>query len=193
MKDYFLIRELVYDDYKDTLKEAVLNYDNWEYYGTGRFTIYIGKPTRELIIPIATKFKNPKDIFYKIEFNKVKGWGIIAPHTDHDRYATINLPILGDFDNSSVDFYTSKSEGVSSSNRYSEEGQVEVTAAKTYTDAELKEVVQYQTPICFDTQTVHGVTNYSPEDRYILTLSFRPEYTFEKLHDMYKNGELLSE
>ena len=184
MKDYFLLPDLEYDSYRDTLKEYVLNYNDWNYYGFGRFTIYIAKPTRELIVPIAIKFKNPKTLFHKIEFNKVKAWGIVTPHTDHDRFATINLPIEGDFENSSVDFYNPKSEGTISETRSD-------TTAKTYYDADLTEVVKYQQPICFNTQVVHGVTNYSAVDRYILTLSFKEEFTYEKLHTMYAEGELL--
>ena len=104
MKDYFLLPDLQYDSYRDTLKEWALNCKEWPSYGIGRFKIYIARPTRELIIPIAIKFKNPKTLFHKIEFNKVAPWGLVHAHTDHDRFATINLPIEGDFENSSVDF-----------------------------------------------------------------------------------------
>jgi len=191
MKDYFLMPDLVYDDYRETLKDYVLNYKDWSFYGKGRFKIYVGSPERDVIIPIAIKFKNPRNLFYKIELNKVKAWGIVAPHTDHDRYATINLPITGDFENSSVDFYTPNAEGVSST-MTTKDNEVQSTGAKLYTDSELNDVVKYTTPICFNTQTVHGVTNYSAEDRYILTLSLKEEFTFQKLQDMYDNGELLA-
>jgi|TARA_B110000240_G_C13410498_1_gene414972 hypothetical protein len=191
MKDYFLLPDLQYDSYRDTLKEYALNCKDWPSYGIGRFKIYIARPTRELIIPIAIKFKNPKTLFHKIEFNKVAAWGIVHAHTDHDRFATINLPIAGDFENSSVDFYKTVSEGALADYTPDIGDKDIVFTAKTYRDAELTEVVKYQQPICFNTQVVHGVTNYSAVDRYILTLSFKEEFTYEKLHTMYTEGELL--
>ena len=70
MKDYFLLPDLQYDSYRDTLKEYALNSKDWPSYGIGRFKIYIGRPTRELILPIAMKFKNPKTLFHKINLTR---------------------------------------------------------------------------------------------------------------------------
>ena len=68
---------------------------------------------------------------------------------------------------------------------------VEVTTARSYASAELVELVSYEVPICFDTQVIHGVTNSTAEDRYILSLSFKEEFTYQRLKEMYEYGELL--
>lgn len=189
---YFLLPNLIYD--KTELAEYAIAYRNWMYYGLGRFSIYIGLPKRELIIPVATKFKNPRELFKKIELNLVKANGIVFPHTDNDRNLTMNLPLLGDFKNSTLDFYKAPpNSGVTSSNLQGSSVQDAdfKKSGKHYPHAELVKQVSYEDPICFDTQEIHGVTNVTNEDRYILSLSFKEEFTYDKIKDMYEYGDLL--
>jgi len=189
---YFLLPDLVYD--RKELVEYALSYNDWMYYGRGRFSIYIGLPKRELIIPIATKFKNPKELFKKIELNLVKANGIVFPHTDNDRNLTMNLPLLGDFKNSTLDLYKAPTDsGIASSDLQGPGAQDDdlKKSGKLYPHAELVDQVPYEVPVCFDTQEIHRVTNATNEDRYILSLSFKQEFTYEKIKDMYEYGELL--
>ena len=46
-------------------------------------------------------------------------------------------------------------------------------------------------PICFDTRVPHGVTNATPEDRFILGCSFHMDLETKDLKRMYEKGELL--
>jgi len=189
---YFLLPDFIYD--KKELAEYALSYTDWMYYGMGRFSIYIGLPKRELIIPVATKFKNPKELFKKIELNLVKANGIVFPHTDNDRNLTMNLPLLGDFKNSTLDLYKAPADsGIASSDLQGPGAQDAdlKKSGKHYPHAELVEQVSYEVPVCFDTQEIHGVTNATNEDRYILSLSFKQEFTYEKIKSMYEHGELL--
>ena len=194
MEKYFLLTDLTYENERIELEKIVRSYTEWSYYGIGRFKIHIGFPDRETIIPIAIKFKNPKTLFKKIEFNMVNANGIVTPHTDHDRFVTMNLPICGNFKNSTVDFYentTNSPPTHTSSLNHPDGASVEVTTARSYASAELVELVSYEVPICFDTQVIHGVTNSTAEDRYILSLSFKEEFTYQRLKEMYEYGELL--
>jgi hypothetical protein len=186
---YFLLPDLTYET--DELVKYALEHTEWIHYGKGRFTIYICQPLRQFIIPIAIKFKNPRTLFKQIEINLIKANGIVLPHTDHDRYVTMNLPLKGNFKNSTVDFYKSFSDKVNEVKLRTSDTTHESTA-KHYEDVDLVDQVAYEVPICFDTQEVHGVTNATNEDRYILTLSFNKEFTLNKLKEMYESGELLA-
>jgi hypothetical protein len=189
MENYFLLPNLLYDAERIELENYVKTFPDWSFYGYGRFRIFIGFPTRESIIPVASKFKNPKTLFKKIEINMVKANGIVAPHTDCDRFATLNIPIMGDFENSTLDFYTHNTDGEVSPGLDGNQGAL--YKPKHYIEEELIEQVSYTVPVCFDTQTVHGVTNCTKQDRYILALSFREEFTYAKLKEMYEYGDLL--
>ena len=189
MENYFLLPDLKYDNERIELENYVNSYTNWSFHGVGRFKIYIGFPERHAIIPVASKFKNPKTLFKKIEMNLVKANGIVAPHTDCDRFATLNIPIMGDFKNSTLDFYTKNTDGEEAPGL---DGNINaVYKPKHYVEEDLIDQISYTVPVCFNTQTVHGVTNCTKQDRYILTLSFKEEFTYDKIKDMYEYGDLL--
>lgn len=183
---YFLMPEFNMKSVNNDLITFALNHTEWGYYGKGRFKIFIASPVRAIVQSILENFVNPDDLFFKIELNKVEKMGIVPPHTDFDRYVTINIPIAGDFKNSYVDFYT-KSEGIPTQGMNGSS----TNGAKMYPYSELDHQVNYEIPICFDTQEIHGVTNATFEDRYILTLSFREKWTFDMIEKMYKDGNLL--
>lgn len=188
MKHFLLTDFIIKEETKELIDYAV-NTHSWSSYGRGRFKLYIGLlPNRELILPLAKKFKNPKELFFKMELNKVGKMGVVMPHTDHHRYVTINVPLKGDFKNSYLDFYK-PSTGVPAcalNNNEEHRG-----GGMFYPESELDYQISYNVPICFNTQEIHGVTNTSLEDRYILTMSFKETWTFEKIYDMYTSGKLL--
>lgn len=169
------------------LKEYAINLEDWSYFGKGRFSIHISRPPLELSRPITKQFKNPADLFFKIGLNRVKKMGVVVPHTDHYRYVTLNIPLSGDFKNSYLDFYKeSKGQIAPGINGSDDQG-----GGKFYPDSDLDYQVNYEVPVCFDTREIHGVTNATSQDRYILTLSFQEKYSFAKIFEMYKAGELL--
>jgi hypothetical protein len=188
MEKYFLLSNLETTESCNSLIEFVKSYDQWEFYGQGRFTIYMGFPPKDIVRPITTQFKNPDDLFFKTELNLVKAMGIVPPHTDHHRYVTINIPLKGDFKNSYLDLYT-PAEGISASSL--NHNSSNYGGGQFYPSANLSKQINYEDPICFDTQEIHGVTNATFEDRFILTLSFRENYKFDQVKEMYDNGELL--
>jgi hypothetical protein len=193
MQKYFLLPELTYETERAALEEYVLSFSEWSTFGLGRFTLNVGPVLRELYVPIALKFKNPKELFRKIEMNMIKPNGIIVAHTDcQPRRCTLNVPILGDFKNSSLDFYTHNTSGEKGPKLAAGLlGQDAVYHPKHYVEEELVEQVNYTVPICFNTQEVHGVTNCTNENRYILTMSFKDELTHQQLYEMYEYGDLL--
>ena len=66
-----------------------------------------------------------------------------------------------------------------------------MNTAKIYDNANVIDKVSYTTPICFDTQNIHGVDNLTKEMRYIITISFNLNLSYENIFDMYNKGELL--
>lgn len=193
MTKHFLLPDLNYDTEKLALQEYVKSFSEWSTYGLGRFTLYVGPVPRELYLPIAMKFKNPKELFRKIEMNRVRASGIIVAHTDcQPRRCTLNVPILGDFENSSLDFYTHNTSGeLGPKLANGILGPGAVNQPTHYVEEELEEQIHYTVPICFDTQEVHGVSNFSNQDRYILTMGFKDEFSCNRLHEMYEYGDLL--
>lgn len=191
MCKYFILENLETNDILPDLQNYVDNFDEWIKYGYGRFAIYIGFPIRDKIIPLAKKFKNPRDIIKKIEINYIPAKGIVIPHTDHERNVTINIPIKGDFYNSTLDFYEKTNEG-KIANVHEADGSSSETSARSYIHCPLVEQISYQKPVCFNTQDVHGVTNQTTEDRYIITVTIKDEFTVDTVMDMYNKGELLA-
>lgn len=189
---YFLVPQLTFDT--DLLFAEMQTIENWGQYGMGRFTLGVAPITLEMKKHIGSKFKNPRSILYKIEANYVGPAGMIAPHTDHNRACTLNIPVSGDFHNSYVDFYEKNGEGIglAEGDNKPHEEQIENTS-KRYYDAELVEQVNYKVPIVFDTQTVHGVSNWSHQKRYVITVSFRRDMTLEDIYEIYKAGELIND
>lgn len=190
MPKYFILDNLDTSDIIDDLWSYTNSFDNWSKYGYGRFTLYVGLPERDKIIPLAKKFKNPRDIIKKLELNYVPAGGIVMPHTDHNRNLTLNIPIKGDFENSTLDFYDKTFKGKLIDRTDSDNTSYE-TSARAYVSCPLAQQISYQKPICFDTQDVHGVTNQTNQDRYIMTISIKDDITIEQLENMYNNGELL--
>ena len=189
---YFLLPDLEFDT--DLLYEEIAGISEWGKYGMGRFTLGVAPVTVPMKAHISRKFKSPRSILYKIEANYVGPAGIIAPHTDHDRGCTLNIPVKGNFENSYVDFYQKNSDGIELGNADNRPHDVEIeNTSKRYYDAELVEQVAYQVPIVFDTQTVHGVSNWSQETRYVITVSFRKDLSLEDIHLLYETGELIND
>lgn len=185
---HFLLPDLDISDCIEDLIKFTTNDAEWSFYGKGRFSIYMAFPPRELIVPLARKFKNPKNLFLKMEVNKVLPMGIVPPHTDHHRYATINIPLKGNFNDSYLDFYKPATGLTASPLNNKEEN---AGGGRYFPEAELDYQVNYNVPVCFDTQEIHGVTNATHSERYILTMSFKEEYTFNRILKMYQTGDLL--
>lgn len=183
---YFNLNNLIYDT--SLLKENILNIDNWEYYGTGRAKLGVCLSNRETVLHIASKFKNPKKVIYKIESNCIHPYERVLPHTDHDRRVTCNIPVSGDFENSYVKFYDNSGTAVSMPNTPIT---TKENTAKRYDNAKVINKISYTTPICFDTQNIHGVDNLTKEPRYVITISFDLGLSYDDIFNMYTAGELI--
>ena len=183
---YFNLNNLIYD--VSLLKHNIEKIDNWEYYGKGRARLGVCLSDRGTILHIASKFKNAKEIIYKIESNCIHPYERVLPHTDHDRRVTCNIPVSGDFKNSYVKFYD---ESATSTSIESTPSTTKVNTAKIYDNASVIDKVSYTTPICFDTQNIHGVDNLTKQMRYIITISFNLNLSYDDIFDMYNKGELL--
>ena len=187
MLEYFLLPNLTIDKQFFTNK-VIKQSESWGHFGTGRFKFYSGMPDDETLDYLDNTFKNAGDIVSKVLFNKVKANNIIGPHTDYGRGCTINIPICGDFENSSLDSYEwSGPVTVVSPNEDIEEQE----ESRFYPHSEIDAQINYTVPICFDTRVPHGVTNQTKEDRFILGITFHDKFEVKNIKEMYENGELL--
>jgi hypothetical protein len=185
---------LTAEELKEHQRE-VIKYADWIRYGNNRFAIYCSVPAFTSESPemksVCNKFVNPKDVIKRIEYNYVEPMAFILPHTDNDRNVVINIPILGDFENSYIDFYeTDLQNSIPTDANY--KGETIKSTAKTFDQPALLTQLNYTRPICFDSQEVHGVTSHSKDKRYILTISIADKYTFKDIYRMYLQGHLLT-
>jgi hypothetical protein len=184
---HFMIDNLIYDTKK--LKASVQDIDNWQYYGTGRARLGITRWSDSDTKYVASKFKNARKIISAIQPNLIHPYERVLPHTDHNRRITCNIPVSGDFKNSYVKFYKKDVEGTI--NSYIPDVVSDGNTSMNYHNATPIGKISYTTPICFDTQEVHGVDNLTSQPRYIITVSFNLDLSYEDILDMYNAGELL--
>jgi len=187
MLEHFLLPDLKID--KEFFTKKVHDQcESWGHFGTGRFKFFVGLPDDDTLDYLDNTFQNAVDIIVRVNYNRVKSNNIIGPHTDYESGCTLNIPIVGDFANSSLDHY----EWTEPVNVISPSQQFDVVPeSRFYPHSEIEEQISYTVPICFDTRIPHGVTNQTKEDRFILGCSFRVDLTNADLKRMYDNGELL--
>ena len=187
MLEHFLLPDLKIDKEHFT-KKVKANCDTWGHFGTGRFKFYVGLPDNDTLDVLDSIFQNAGDIIVRVNFNRVKSQHIIGPHTDYESGCTINIPICGDFANSSLDHYewTEPVTVISPSQDFDY-----VPESRFYPHSDIESQISYTDPICFDTRIPHGVTNVTPEDRFILGCSFHMDLETRDLKMMYESGELL--
>jgi hypothetical protein len=187
MLDYFLLPDLKID--KDYFSNKVIHQSKyWGHFGTGRFKFYVGSPDNKTLDILDAIFQNAGDVIIQVAFNKVKSNHIIGPHVDYERGCTINIPICGDFYNSTLDYYEWSEPVTVISPSQSLDSAPE---SKFYPHSDIQSQISYTDPICFDTRVPHGVTNVTRQDRYILGCTFRMDLGIQDLKDMYDNKELL--
>ena len=185
---YFTIENLEIDP--KVLESSIKSIDDWEYYGTGRARLGISRwKNLDTSLYIAQKFKNSKNIIRSIQPNLVHAYERVLPHTDHNRRITCNIPVSGDFKNSYVKFY--KKDGSGTLNNYTPSNVSDNNTSMNYFDAKPISKVNYTKPICFDTQDIHGVDNFTNQPRYIITVSFNLDLSYDDIYNMHKNGELV--
>ena len=193
--NYFKFHDhLLSSEELEEYKQRILEYDDWIRYGNNRFAIYCSMPAFTADSPemksICNRFLNPRDLIRRIEYNYVEPMAFIFPHTDNNRNIVINVPVFGDFKNSYLDFYETNWED-SKPTEATYKGEKVKSTGKTFHQPPLLEQVNYTYPICFDSQEAHGVSSYSKERRYIITISLSDKYTFSEILRMYNQGKLI--
>ena len=187
MLEHFLLPDLKID--KEFFTKKVHDQcESWGHFGTGRFKFFVGLPDDDTLDYLDNTFQNAVDIIVRVNYNRVKSNNIIGPHTDYESGCTLNIPIVGDFANSSLDHY----EWTEPVNVISPSQQFDVVPeSRFYPHSEIEEQISYTVPICFDTRIPHGVTNQTKEDRFILGVTFNDSFKVGHIEEMYEKGELL--
>ncbi len=187
MLEHFLLPDLKIDKEHFT-KKVKEQCESWGHFGTGRFKFYVGLPDDDTLDRLDDIFHNAGDIIVRVNYNRVKPNHIIGPHSDYESGCTINIPICGNFAESTLDGYeiTEPVQVIAPSQSFDE-----VPKSRFYPHSDIESQISYTVPLCFDTRFPHGVTNVTKEDRFILGCSFRMDLDVPQLKEMYEMGELI--
>jgi hypothetical protein len=147
-------------------------------------------------IPVHNVYKQFKsiDLLGRASLLLVKPGGKVEPHIDAFRQGAINIPLSANWNKSYTVFYTVS--GIKKlfkkPNIYFEAGKLpQFRPGGAYPLAKEVTRIQYNKAVCINTAKIHGVINESNEDRYVLSISIRPPYTFEQLKEAYFSGKLI--
>ena len=164
MLPFYLVPELKFD--VDAAREYYLNVKDqiWsEKYGKAA-NLKIWKIDSTL--PFVQEFMNTMqqpDWVRHLEYFKVPAQTTLPAHIDNGRYVAMNIPIIGDFESTSLDVYDVShiSDTIDRSGAKGFGGQ-----------AKLISQVYYKVPVLVNTSIPHGTTNNTDQDRVIISVSF---------------------
>lgn len=159
-----------------------LDSDKWSLtYGTKSVQIHSFKSTDiPPILDVLQQFKNPRDYISHIEFFKTPADCELPAHTDRNRKAAINIPIIGNFDSSALNLFNTPDVPVN-----------DVFGATGFGGNAIKVAsVTFYTAVILDTAYPHGVINSTDEDRVIVSISLKPHVTYEDMYRLYRSGNL---
>jgi hypothetical protein len=159
-----------------------INSDKWQLtYGTKSVQIYNFKSVDvPPILDVLAQFNNPRDYITHIEFFKTPANCELPAHTDRNRKAAINIPIIGDFDSSALNLFNTPDVPVN-----------DVNGAQGFGGKATKVAsATFYTAVILDTTYPHGVINQTDKDRVIVSMSIKPEVTYEDMYRMYRTGNL---
>lgn len=190
MDNYFIL-----DNLNNIAVEEFANIENFDFshYGQKDKRIYQCRVTTinyPSLIPIYQKFQDPRELFSHAEIMYIEPGAVVMPHIDVKRAACVNIPVAGDFEKSSVGFF-SKGKKFVPNMHTDAEGKLTIMSGGGYPDAILDEEVSYTTPIVLNNQKIHNVSNYSDVNRIIISLSFNYNFTFEDIKQLHHTNSLL--
>lgn len=162
----------------DELKACIIDFassykDTFRWYGKIRKRLYMYRITTDempALKEIYNKFID-KTIVDSFEIMLCEPGCILAPHTDTDRYAAINIPISGNFDKSYVSFFEDDGTGRVNITHEKEPGVPARSAGKFFDkNPPLIGNVVYKNPICINVEEVHNATNAGNDKRILLSI-----------------------
>lgn len=179
---------------KNTLIELSKDYNHWPAFGNKNKELYILSPS-VIDIPELQDILDCINvtIVNDIKFNlmAIAPGCTIAAHTDPDRFSAINIPIVGNFRTSYLQFFEQGSSEKIVTNFVKNDGTRPNPPGVNYPNPKLIGRVYYQDSICINTTQIHNVRNLAREPRVLLSLGF--EITkFERLEQLYRENILLT-
>lgn len=192
---YFNLDSLnISDTLRNKIIEASSNFEeSFTKYGKPNRWLYIFTKATEKISELSeiySYFKDPS-IVKTIEIMAVNSRSLILPHIDPNRYAAINLPVIGDFENSYVTFFEDtgtkrtidKRVDVGIRRKFSKPG-------KVIENAPIIGKVYYNKPVCLNVDMFHNVTNPEKTSRIILSIGFG-SLKFKEIEKLHLENKLL--
>lgn len=171
-------------------------YNSWSNYSSGKNKLYSYTfapriPVIELT-NLYNKFK-AKEILGQCSLLKVMPGHKVLPHVDAFRSAAINIPLSNNVSECYTSLYEAKGwrKLLYLPNLFYKDGKVKLNPGGAYPLAKMVYKLQYEKPVCLNVSKIHGVKNNSKSIRYVLSISIRPQYTYEDVYTLYKNGDLI--
>jgi len=179
------------------LKEKIIDisnsYKEWPAHGNKNRELYILSHTIDNIpeLSLLLNLVNA-DIRKDIRFNiqAIAPGSSLAAHTDPDRYSAINIPIVGNYRTSYIQFFEQGTSEKIVTDFIKNDGTRPSPPGVNYPNPKLVGRVYYDTPICINTSKIHNVKNMSKISRVVLSLGFETT-RFSTLEDMHKENKLL--
>lgn len=192
MKDrvFYLDNEFGNINFVDLSKK--LRQINYNYYGTGRRRLLNAElsvsdyPVLESILKL---FVNP-ELILSFEIMTVEYGNIVVPHIDAGRKCCINIPILGDFENTFIGFHENTSDDFLPNVYYEADGSKTISSGGGFPNATLIDKISYSKPIILNTTKIHNVINLTKQDRTILSITFKYHLHFNEIVNLHKNHNL---
>jgi hypothetical protein len=196
MNRYFIIPELKIDkELIDLPSKKYKEIEESSYGGFGHklqnYTFPPGSKIPELS-NLYKQFKN-KDVLGQSTILKIAPGESVLPHVDAYRKAAINIPISNNWNECYTGFYSACGwrKLVFLPNFLLTKNNIRRTPGGAYPCAKLEEKLVYSNAVCLNIQEIHGVVNSSDKPRYVLSISIKPQYTFNDIKNLYNSGNLI--
>jgi hypothetical protein len=167
------------------------------------FTKY-GKPKRWLYmlnravdtIPELSEVYNyfyDSSIIKTIDLIAVSPRSLVLTHSDPNRYAAINIPVFGNFENSYVTFFENIENQITTIDNREDIIGVKRNfdkPGKVITNAPIIGKVYYNNPVCLNVDMFHNVTNPEKTSRVVLSIGFG-DLKFEEVEMLHLENKLI--
>lgn len=193
---YFKLSSLTISDIlSKKIIEASSNFEeSFIKYGKPKRWLYMLNRAIDTIPELSEVYNyfNDPSIIKTIDLIAVSPRSLVLPHTDTNRYAAINIPVFGNFENSYVTFFEDtenqttidKREGIKGIKRNFDK------PGKVITNAPIIGKVYYNNPVCLNVDMFHNVTNPEKTSRIILSIGFG-DLKFKEVEKLHLENNLL--
>lgn len=136
------------------------------------------------VLEVCKQIADPLELIAHVELFKTSANLTLPAHIDNGRKVALNVPIVGDFDQTGLDLYSIAHLDAS----------FDVNGARGF-KGQAKHIARVSStvPYLLDTSKPHGTCNPTNQDRVILSITFNSKYSFLDILSRYTSGTLLND